>query len=655
MDTVLGLHTANDVWKKLKTTYSPSATPTTTTTSNKENRLLYGAILNGDWEKAREFFNEKDAWTAKINDDNESPLHVAIGTCKNIEFLENLLKEIDRESLPKLVTNRKLNVLHRAALVGNTKAAEMLVEKNPLLLFIVDNQKYLPIHRAIFGSHENTFLYLLDATKQHIRVISQQDGYQSPFEGVNSVVLLTNVIAEGLLDVAYELIKEYPYMARTKKGNSTALKAIAKLDAYYSGTRYNFYQRFIYSYVLKENNIDNAYEIQDIESQDPDKAKFVANCSRSCFHSVVRMIHVKFLKVALLHVPHIKHLHEEKVKHNKVVMVLKCICEEVGKIDEVGDHICEHYHEAMTLALENDIPEAIEEIITSFPEAIWTKHNDYYLTQFAIINRCEKVYNFLVHDHEVVIDKHLHKVRIDKDGNNLLHLAGHLAPIAKLNLVSGAALQMQRELQWFEQVKKFVLHRHNRTKNKNQETPIMVFRREHKDLRKEGEEWMKKTADSYTITAALIITIVFAAAITVPGGNDGNTGKAIFANKSSFIIFAVSDAISLFASTTSLLLFLSILTARYRDEDFLYRLPKRLILGLAMLFLSVTSMMVAFSATLYIMFGQEKKWILIPIAALTCLPIASFVTLQLPLLVDLISSTYGHGIFGKQSDHGRIK
>lgn len=351
--------------------------------------------------------------------------------------------------------------------------------------------------------------------------------------------------------------------------------------------------------------------------------------------------------------PHIKHLQEEKVKHNKALMVLKCICEEVGKIDEVG-YICEHYHEAMTLALENDIPEAIEEIITSFPEAIWTKHKDYDLTQFAIINRCEKVYNFLVH-HEVVIDKHLHKVRIDKDGNNLLHLAGQLAPIGKLNLVSGAALQMQRELQWFEEVKKFVLHRHNRNKNKNQETPIMVFRREHKNLRKEGEEWMKKTADSYTITAALIITIVFAAAITVPGGNDDNTGKAFFANKSSFIIFAVSDTISLFASTTSLLLFLSILTARYREEDFLSRLPKRLILGLAMLFLSVTSMMVAFSATLYIMFGQEKKWILIPIAALTCLPIASFVTLQLPLLVDLISSTYGHGIFGKQSDHGRIK
>lgn len=179
----------------------------------------------------------------------------------------------------------------------------------------------------------------------------------------------------------------------------------------------------------------------------------------------------------------------------------------------------------------------------------------------------------------------------------------------------------------------------------------MVFRKENQELRKEGEEWMKKTADSYTITAALIITIVFAAAITVPGGNDSDTGKPIYDTKPSFIIFVVSDALSLFTSTTSLLLFLSILTTRYRDEDFLYRLPKRLILGLGMLFLSVTSMMIAFSAILYIMFGHETAWILISIVALTCLPIVSFVTLQLPLLFYLISLTYGKGIFGKQSDH----
>ncbi|KAL4566777.1 hypothetical protein LXL04_030902 [Taraxacum kok-saghyz] len=202
-------------------------------------------------------------------------------------------------------------------------------------------------------------------------------------------------------------------------------------------------------------------------------------------------------------------------------------------------------------------------------------------------------------------------------------------------------------------VEKFSKPKYKDSENEKEETPIMVFRREHKDLRKDGESWMKKTADSYTITAALIITIVFAAAITVPGGND-NSGKANYATNPGFYVFMISDAIALFTSTTSLLLFLSILTARYREEDFLYRLPLRLILGLAMLFLSVTSMMVAFSATLYLTYGEGRTWILIPVAALTCLPIASFVTLQLPLLIELINSTYYHRIFSKHGFH-RIK
>ncbi|KAI3741856.1 hypothetical protein L1987_59534 [Smallanthus sonchifolius] len=89
-------------------------------------------------------------------------------------------------------------------------------------------------------------------------------------------------------------------------------------------------------------------------------------------------------------------------------------------------------------------------------------------------------------------------------------------------------------------------------------------------------------------------------------------------------------------------------TARYADEDFHYNLPKRLTLGLVMLFMSTGTMLIAFSATLYIMFWLESSWILIIIGAITCLPIALFVALQLPLLVELISSTYGRGMFRKR-------
>lgn len=239
---------------------------------------------------------------------------------------------------------------------------------------------------------------------------------------------------------------------------------------------------------------------------------------------------------------------------------------------------------------------------------------------------------------------------LDKFGDSMLHLAGQLAPPNKLNLVPGAALQMQRELQWLKEVEKFLYPGYREMKNAKEETPAMVFTREHKDLVVAGEKWMKDTATSCTIAAALIATVVFAAAITVPGGNNGDNGLPIFSKRKAFIVFAVSDALSLFTSATSLLMFLSILTSRYAEGDFLYALPKRLIIGLVTLFLSITAMMVAFSCTLYLVFGHKKAWTLILVATLACLPVTSFVSLQFPLLVDVISSTYGPGIFGKQSN-----
>nr|XP_043611715.1 ankyrin repeat-containing protein ITN1-like [Erigeron canadensis] len=288
--------------------------------------------------------------------------------------------------------------------------------------------------------------------------------------------------------------------------------------------------------------------------------------------------------------------------------------------------------------------EVVETIVKFFPNTIWSTNEDgHNFMQYAVINRSEKIYNLL---YQMSEHKNIYKTIRDSSGNNLLHLAARLAPSNKLNLISGAALQLQRELQWFTEVQGFVTSLNKIQKNSSDETPDMVFTSQHKDLVIEGEKWMKETANSYTITAALITTIVFAAAITVPGGNK-DSGLPMFSSKAAFTIFAISDAISLFTSVTSLLMFLSILTTRFAEQDFLFKLPKRLIIGLATLFVSTTAMIIAFGATLLLVFGQGNSWILLPIGALTCLPITSFVTLQFPLIADLMSATYGHSIFVK--------
>jgi hypothetical protein len=51
---------------------------------------------------------------------------------------------------------------------------------------------------------------------------------------------------------------------------------------------------------------------------------------------------------------------------------------------------------------------------------------------------------------------------------------------------------------------------------------------------------------------AFIVTIMFAAAFTVPGGNIQDTGiNPVFLHKKAYMTFIISDAISLFSSSTS--------------------------------------------------------------------------------------------------------
>ncbi|KAI3696613.1 hypothetical protein L6452_29036 [Arctium lappa] len=600
-----------------------------TTTNISAYLPLYKAALRGDWEDAQDFIDrDEEAVTANINKYGFTALHIAVGTGKQgITFVEKLVEKISPKALVKMLTSsEKYTPLHIAAVVGNTTAVKILVNKNRKLLYAEDVDGLLPIHRALINSHKDTFLYLLGVTKAN--------QYPNTFIGNMGVTLLSNVIFAGYFDIALELVTRYPDLATTIPSDNVdaPLMAIArKADAFESGCRLSFFDSLIYKHVpLKLENLNSNKKQGEM----------------NFFNSVLQEISFVVWKVLGRIMPHITHIQKIKLDHHQAVALVKCLCQEISALNLHSNSI--HYSNPIVEAASNGAYEVVQEIADTFPQAIWySDKSGHFMIQLAILHRCEKVYNltYQMSDH-----KHFHKTLKDSYNNNLLHLAGKLAPPQKLNLVSGAALQMQRELQWFKEVEAFVHPKYKTEKNSFEQTPEMLFSKEHKKLVRDGEEWMKKTADSYTVTAGLITTIVFAAAITVPGGNNGETGHPIYAKELSFLIFAVADAISLFTSTTSLLLFLSILTARYAEQDFLFTLPSRLIMGLATLFLSTTSMMIAFGASLYLLFGQGKEWILIPIAALSCLPITCFVTLQFPLLVELISCTYGRGLFGKQND-----
>ncbi|XP_071709382.1 uncharacterized protein [Rutidosis leptorrhynchoides] len=344
-------------------------------------------------------------------------------------------------------------------------------------------------------------------------------------------------------------------------------------------------------------------------------------------------------KLILLISPCAKSLSETKLVHVQTLQLVEQMC---SLVIQKGSHdiAWEILGTTVSTAVKYGIYELIETCVETYPDIVWYEDEGFYLLIAAIKYRQEKVFN-------LVYRMTGHKVfaaTVNPNSDNPLHIAARLSPLPRLKTICGAALQMQRELQWYKKVEKLVEPIYKEASNNDRMTPRMVFTKEHKDLVKEGEAWMKDTSASSTVVSALIVTLAIAAAFTMPGGNDSN-GLPLFLNDRIFLVFIVSDAIALFASTNSVLMFLAIITYRYAEEDFHYALPKRMMIALVSLFLSLAATMIAFSATLALVLRDKIPWIAAPATLFASVPVSLFAMLQFPLLVELVYSTYGPSIF----------
>ncbi|MFS7966710.1 putative ankyrin repeat-containing domain, PGG domain, ankyrin repeat-containing domain superfamily [Helianthus anomalus] len=563
----------------------------------------------------------------EITSDGRTVLHIAVGHHRNYivdKLLSNVRKE-DKKRILEKENSEGCTALHIAASVGNTYAAVVL-STNKDLVQMVDHKGDRPLHKAYQNMHLDTIAFLLPFEKG-----SQPNDHSfRPPDDKFAVDLLVKAVS--VKRYTEEFMKIFP---------QAALRSDDVLMALAQNFPRGLEDREELFYPSLKSTLEMLRKTAWVTLQlFAFPATFVNSIwpisTNVHFNNILSMLHVVLVLVKL----EIKVIEEKEAKS-----FLKLVCDKIDTVSYPGTQHPIYGRPIVEAACQNAY-DFVEEILSRLPVAIKSHHeSEYDIIQLAIMNRSEKVYN-LIH---AIDDEHIHRHRnfTDSSKNNILHLAGRLAPSWVLNQRTGAALQLQHELQWYEEVKKIVFPTCITQKNNFKETPDMVFTREHANLLKEGEKWMTTTSESCSITASLIITIVFAAAITVPGGTDQQKGTPLFQKEPAFIIFAISDAISLFAASTSLLVFLSILTARFAEKDFLFSLPWRLFIGLSSLLLSTTTMMVAFSATLFLVFCDKKLWMLAPICGLALIPIVVFVWLQFPLMVDLFSSTY-IPLFGKE-------
>ncbi|KAL0010128.1 hypothetical protein SO802_005236 [Lithocarpus litseifolius] len=283
--------------------------------------------------------------------------------------------------------------------------------------------------------------------------------------------------------------------------------------------------------------------------------------------------------------------------------------------------------EALFAAIEVGNVEFLVKLIRFDFSLLWEEKNDKRIFHIAVEKRYENIFNLF---YELGPIKDLIADKIDGGGNNMLHLVARMAPQEKLNAISGAALQMQRELLWFKEVERVVSPTFKEMKNNEEETPYALFEKSHETLRKEGEKWMRNTANSSMVVATLIGSIMFS----------GQPTDELKLNPNLLLVYSISSAIVLFCSSTSLIMFLSILTSRYSYDDFLVSLPIKLIIGVTSLFISIAAMMVAFCASFSSKYHNYHGFPLIValLVVFTFVPVL-FVLLKYRLLVDIVQST----------------
>jgi hypothetical protein len=94
-------------------------------------------------------------------------------------------------------------------------------------------------------------------------------------------------------------------------------------------------------------------------------------------------------------------------------------------------------------------------IARSYPELLW-QLDEYNMSifHFAIKHRHENVFNLI---YEMGANKDSLTTFLNlQTGDNMLHLVGELPHSDRVNIVSGAALQMQRELLWFKVINNII-------------------------------------------------------------------------------------------------------------------------------------------------------------------------------------------------------
>ncbi|KAL2336601.1 hypothetical protein Fmac_011047 [Flemingia macrophylla] len=180
----------------------------------------------------------------------------------------------------------------------------------------------------------------------------------------------------------------------------------------------------------------------------------------------------------------------------------------------LGDNILPMWETPLFLGAASGIMEVVKGIIERYPEAVsYVNRDGLNVLHVAVKHRKSKVYEYL----EKGPAFESLKQRISTDKRTILHHAASMEYYRE-EALAGVAYQLQRELQWYHQIREIVPKQYLMHVDKDGLTPGDLLDIDHADMHDQAKIWMKETSQSCSTVAVLIAGVVFAAAYAIPGG-----------------------------------------------------------------------------------------------------------------------------------------
>ncbi|KAA8526405.1 hypothetical protein F0562_008392 [Nyssa sinensis] len=507
---------------------------------------LYNAVVGKKKDKVIELCRKSaDGPLRIITIHKDTVIHMAAYTeqADLVLKLVDALPENQGSKISEAVNDAGNTILHEAATSNKlVQAAEAMLRKAPELLSKENDYKETALFRAVNYGKIDMFKFLDGEVNKKFR---REEAYKRFHCGNdNKTTILHVAILAAQFELAYLIAENYSCLISQRDGNEmTALQHLSRDEATFNNGAESFVTRFINSCVSTKDTTEredsSAWRLPWWEEARKEVKKY---------NSALKLARLLIAKDSSWKIT--EQLVEEKVKEASSSSVP--LYEEEEKN---GDQKSRESKKKCTpptplfLATIHGCVDIVKEILKMYPQAI--EHVDgkgRTILHVAIKYRQIEIFS-MVEAMEIPMKRLVRKC--DKDSNSILHMVGLKARNCKGDDTRSPALQLQEEWHLFERVRNICSNYFFRYINRNKETAEQVFAKKNKKLCGEAKEWLKRTAENSSIVAVLIATVAFAAAYTVPGGSDQITGVPILLNQPFFIVFTITDVLSLTFALTS--------------------------------------------------------------------------------------------------------